>query len=115
MPTLQLSFWMFTASATGGATLLALALMDRHPPAWCGLAHGLLSLASLGTLALGLVLQGAMVSGQQVWAVAVLATTLAAGLFVRRINFPGRQPIPLAIVHGALAVLGLAALYKIAF
>jgi hypothetical protein len=115
MPTLQLSFWMVATSATGGATLLALALMDRRPPAWCGLAHGLLSLAALGTLALGLLLPGAMVSGQQVWAVAVLTTTLAAGLFVRRVHFPGRQPTPRAIVHGALAVLGLAALYKIAF
>jgi len=115
MPLLQLAFWIFVAGAAGGGVLLALALMGRRPPAWSGPAHGLVGAAALATLGLGLARADELFLLRQAGATAALVATLAAGLFVSRLHFPGREPLLMAIVHGSLAVLGLVLLYRIAF
>lgn len=115
MTLLQWVFVLFAAVAGGGISLtLMLALRLRHPP-WFGTAHGLLGLAALAALFCANLCGAATTPALAWWALGVLLAALSGGLILFRFLFRGRAPLPLAVLHGSLALAGIYLLYRAAF
>jgi hypothetical protein len=112
----QIAFLMLAAGACGGALFIVLLTMRIRYPTWFGAGHGLLGLAAIGLLGFALWQSSTMKTLPQAWwAFGVLAAALLGGVTLFRLLFPERRPIWLALMHGAVALLGLFLLYPIAF
>lgn len=115
MSLIQWAFVLFVAGACGGVSLAVLVALRIRFPRWFGPAHGL-----LGLLALVLLFAANLLGEQQTpalawWALGLLAAALSGGLVFFRVLHPGRVPLPLALLHGGLALVGVYVLYRAAF
>ena len=106
-----LALILFILAALGGVLLLALRLMDRPLPMLLAVLHG--SVAAAGLFALALQVLGGRVSGGLPIAALVLFTLAAlAAATVFSFHLRGKPvPLPLVLVHAAVAASGIVCLF----
>ena len=111
----QWAFLALSAGACGGLLFAVLLVTKTRYPRWFGAGHGTLGL--LGLLLMGVALKGqaAALPSSAWWGFAAVAAALLGGVTLFRFLFPDRRPLPLALLHGALAIGGLVLLYPVAF
>lgn len=107
---MMLALILFTFTAFGGATLLALRVSGKPLPMALALLHGALAITGLAVLAFHVF--GGHASGAL--AVSALVLLSLAGLGgAAAFSFHLRQqtvPMPLALVHATIAISGVACL-----
>jgi peptidoglycan/LPS O-acetylase OafA/YrhL len=115
---MNLTQWAYLALAAGagGGLLFAVLLMaGKRYPRWFGAAHGALGLVGLALMGLALYGQGSVQPDRANWGFAAVAAALLGGATLFRLIHRDRRPLPLALVHGTLALAGLVLLYPTAF
>lgn len=98
---------LLALAALGGATLLILRIKRRaNPPLALAFAHG--AVAAAGLLTLAVTVLGSGERGVALWALVAFCVAAAGGLtMVFGFHMRGRLiPVPLALLHGLLAVTG---------
>lgn len=93
--------------AFGGITIGALGGLKISVPSWATKGHGLLNLACLFGVFLGLLLTENAVAVRAWVGVGVLTIALIGGLIIFRVLFPKKAPRSLIVLHGCMAVVGL--------
>lgn len=115
---MNLTQWAYLALSAGacGGLLFAVLLVTRtRYPRWFGAAHGALGLLGLALMGVALYGQGAALPARAWWGFGAVAAALLGGVTLFRFLFPDRRPLPLALMHGALAITGLVLLFPTAF
>jgi hypothetical protein len=104
--TLQIAAALFVLGALGGIGLLVLRLRGSNPPLGFAVVHGLAAAAGLVTLAVAVYGDG--LAGAPRNAFYFFLAAALGGFVLVSIHLRGRLlPIPLILVHGALAATGL--------
>ena len=115
MPVYRIAFLVLATAAGGGLLFAALITLKLHYPRWFGAGHGVLALSGLGVLAYAASQSPDAVATRVWWALALFASAALGGVTLFRGLFPSRRPLPLALLHGGLAAVGLFLLYPYAF
>ena len=115
MPLYRIAFLAVAAAACGGLLFATLIALRLNYPRWFGAGHALLALGGLCALAYAVSQSPDAVPVRLRGALVLLATAAAGGVTLFRWLFPSRRPLPLALLHGGLALAGLYFLYPYAF
>jgi len=109
---LQSAAAMFSLAALGGGLMLGMRLSGLLRPAeWIAMGHGLV--AASGLALLGYAVFTIDISTQVQLALAALTLAAIGGLAINVLFHRRRQPlpIPLVLIHGAIALIGLVLLF----
>ncbi len=100
---------LFAVAALGGLTLAGLRFANRPLPIPLALVHGLLAAAGLVTLILAVV--NATAAGGASTALLLFVLAALGGFFLFAQHLKKRAlPVPVVLLHGALAVAGFVVL-----
>lgn len=115
MNLVQWAFLALAAGASGGLLFVVLLTTGTRYPSWFGAGHGVLGLLGLALMGFALYGQGTALPARASWGFAVVTAALLGGATFFRLIHRDRRPLPLALAHGTLALVGLVLLYPIAF
>jgi hypothetical protein len=108
--TLDVAALLFAFAAAGGVAMLVLRIRrGRNPPVWLATLHGGAVAFALATLGIAVLREGA--SGLAPVALAVFGAGALGGAALFTMHMRGRLlPVPILLVHGAVAATGYALL-----
>ena len=113
---LQVAVGLFTITALGGLVMAGIRLFRKHnPPAWLSMVHGLLAAAALTLVAYAALLAG--VPSPAGWALLLFVVAAGGGAAMNLLwQWKGRPlPVPLLLLHAALAIVAFVLLIFAAF
>ncbi|USA44696.1 hypothetical protein NCG89_08000 [Spongiibacter taiwanensis] len=110
-------FIYFSCISAAGVALAILRSAKLRLPGWLGTAHGMVGLAGVGIFFVLNLLQSESdgLDGRVWWSLVAFTVGLFGGLIFFRVLFRRKFSVLAAIAHGAVAVLGLALLFPVAF
>jgi hypothetical protein len=102
------SLILFLLAACGGVGLFTLRLRNRPLPGWLGAAHGIVAASGLALLGYG-VIHGGYGGNKPQIALTLLIIAALGGFGLAYLNHGIKRPlpIPLILVHAAIAVAGV--------
>jgi hypothetical protein len=112
---LRLSWFLFAAGACGGALFVLMSVRRIAYPRWFAAGHGLVGLTACVLLTIGVLDATSAAPMRAAWALALLVVAMLGGAFLFGWLQVRRARVPLALGHGALALVGLYLLYGAAF
>ena len=95
-----------------GLLMLGLIVAKVKIPTLIHTGHGLFGLAALAVLFTAN-LQGPATAPHAWWAFVVFGSGMIGGLLLFRVLFAGKPTVPLALVHGSVAAVGLYLLFGV--
>lgn len=114
MDLLNIAFIWFALIAAGGLLIATLITAAKHFPKLLPIGHGVGGFAALIFL-LVVLMRMSHAPERAWWAFALFSASLAGGVVLFRLMFPGRAPLVLIMGHGIFGVAGLYLLWTAAF